>query len=156
MSSNVTNQVAYLRTSRNFNEDLNQLTVEINKTYLDIAAAVNERIIGLYPVNKPAITGETFFNGANQKQQTLRQIYLFTSTSSIVHGINVTNTNQFTECYGSYTNGTNSYGLLWATNQNVTGQISFYITSTEIVFVVDSEAPSLTSGRIVLTWLSQP
>ena len=54
MSSNLINQVAYLRTSREFPEELHQLTVEINKTYVDIANAVNARVIGLFPTNRPA------------------------------------------------------------------------------------------------------
>jgi len=52
---------------------------------------------------------------------------------------------------------TNSYGLIFGSNSATTipGQISFYITATQIIFIVDGAAPALTSGRIVLTWLSQ-
>lgn len=154
MSSNVVNSVAFLRTSRNFPEDLNQLTVESNKSYVDIAAAVNDRIIGLFPTTRPAITGETYFI-TSAKQQTLRQVYTFTSTSNIPHNVQVTDPNQFTSCFGSYTDGTNGYGLMYGSNGGtIPNQISFYLTSTDIVFEVDAGAPSLTSGRIVLTWLS--
>lgn len=152
--TSIINQVPYLRTSREFPEELQQLTVQVNKSYVDIANAVNSRTIGLFPVNRPAITGESWFLIKNQRQQTLRQTYTFTSTASINHGIQVTDTDQFTRCFGSYTNGTNSFGLFWGTSVAIAGQITFYITSTQIVFLVGAGAPALTSGRIVLEWLS--
>ena len=80
MSSNIINQVAYLRTSREFPEELHQLSVEINKMYVDVAGAVNERTIGLFPVNRPSQTGNSYYIFQNRKQQTLRQVYTFTAT----------------------------------------------------------------------------
>ena len=154
--NNVVNQVAYLRTSREYSEDLNKLTVEINKSYLDIANAVNNRIIGIFPTNRPAITGESFYLQNNLKQQTIRQVYVFTSTTSINHQINVLDPYQFTKCSGTYTNGVNSFGLIFGTSIAIAGQIGFYITATQIVFVVGAGAPALSSGRIILEWLSQP
>jgi hypothetical protein len=156
MSSNVVNASPFLRTTRSFPEELQPLTVEINKSYLDIANAVNDRTIGLFPVNRPAITGEGWFIASNQKQQTLRQVYTFTSTTSINHGITIYNPGQFTSCYGSYTDGTNSYGLIFGTSTAVAGLITFYLTSSQIVFETGSGAPSLSSGTIVLEWLSAP
>lgn len=152
--NNVVNQVPYLRTSREFPEELHQLTVEMNKTYIDIANAVNNRTISIFPTNRPAITGERWFFNQNNSQQTLRQIYTFTSTAAITHGLNINDSNQFTKCSGSYTNGTNSYGLLFASSVAISGQITFYITSTQIIFVSGAGAPSLIAGRIVLEYLS--
>lgn len=156
MTSNVVNQIAYLRTSREFPEEIHQLTVEINKSYIDTAAAVNNRVIGIFPTTRPAITGESWFIRNNQRQQTLRQVYTFTATTAITHGITVIDPSQFTQCYGSYTDGTNSFGLIFGTSGAIPNQISFYVTATQIVFVVGAGAPALTSGMIVLTWLSQP
>ena len=151
------NQVAFLRTSRNFPEDLTQLTVESNKSYVDIASAVNSRTIGLYPTTRSAITVNEYFLVSNAKQQTLRQAYTFTSTSSIAHTINNVSPGQFINCFGSYTNGTNTFGLIFGTSGGtIPNQISFYVTSTQIVFEVDGGAPTLTSGIIVLEWLSRP
>jgi len=155
MTSNVVNSVPFLRTSRNFPEELHQLTVEINKSYVDIANTVNVRTIGLFPTNRPAITGECYFLVKNQRQQTLRQVYTFTTTAAIDHNIPVNDPNQFTSCFGSYTDGTNSYGIIWGTTVAIAGQISFYVTATQIVFLVGGAAPSISSGRIILTWLSQ-
>ena len=156
MSANITNQVAYLRTSRNFPDDPQELSVQLSKSYIDIARAVNDRTIGIYPTQKPAVTGESFYITKNQKQQTLRQVFSFTATTSITHGITVTDTNQFTCCYGSYSDGINSYGLIFGTSVAVAGLISFYVSATQIVFVLGAGAPGLTSGRIILQWLSSP
>lgn len=151
--NNVVNQTPYLRTSRNFPNEINQLTVEINRTYVDIANAVNQRTIAIFPVNLPAITGENWFFDRNERQQTFRQVYIFTSTASINHGITVNTPGQFTRCFGSYTDGTNNYNLPWSTNVAIAGQLTFYVTATQIVFLIGG-APALVNGKIVLEWLS--
>jgi hypothetical protein len=156
MSTNVINQIPYLRTSREFPEELKQLTVEVNKSYVDTANAVNNRIISIFPTSRPAINGESWFLSGNQKQQGFRQVYTFTSTASILHRITVVTPSQFIRCFGSYTDGTNSYGLIFASTVAIAGQISFYITSTSIVFVSGGGAPVLTQGTIVLEWVSLP
>lgn len=153
--NNVVNQVAYLRTSREFPEDLTKLTIEINKSYVDIANIVNNRIIGLFPTNKPAITGESWFITGNQRQQSLRQLYPFTTTTPIPHGLNLNQIDRFTRCFGAFTDGTNWYGLINGSNIAIAGQVSFYVTPTNIVFLVGAGAPALTKGQIVLEWLSQ-
>lgn len=154
MSSNVINSMPFLRTSRDFPPDPEQLRIQINKAYLEIANSMNERVIGFYTNNQPSITGENYYIN-NRKQQTLRQVYTFTSTASINHNINVVDIMQFTSCYGNWTDGTNSYGLIFGSNGAIPNQISFYLTKTQIIFVLGAGAPALTSGRIVLTWLSQ-
>ncbi len=156
MSSNVVNQVAYLKTSRNFPEDLKQLTVEINKTYLDIANAVNARTIGIFPVNRPAITGESWFVDKNRRQQGFRQVYVFTTTANIAHGINFDEVYAFVRNWGEYTDSAtgNWYGLINGSNVAIAGQISFYLTPTDIVFLTGAGASPLTSGQIVLEWIS--
>jgi hypothetical protein len=148
------NRVPYLRTSRKFPTEIKQLTLEIDRSYIDIANAVNNRTIGIFPSNESGVTGESWYIYNNQKQQTLRQVYVFTSTASINHNITVTTISQFVRCWGSYTDGTNSYGLFWATNVAIAGQITFYITPTQIVFSPDAAAPALTSGVVVLEYLS--
>lgn len=155
MSSNVINQVAFLRTSREFPAELQQLTVEANKAYVDTANAVNNRTISIFPTNRPAINGESWFLTGNQRQQGFRQVYTFTSTANIAHGINTTSFSQFSRKFGNYTDGTNFYGLISASNVAIAGQITFYVTPTDIVFLTGAGAPALTSGTIVLEWLSQ-
>ncbi len=156
MNNNVFNQVAYLRTTRDFPQDMDQLTTELSRSYLDIAGVVNARIIGLFPVNKPVVTGERWVLQGNQKQQGLRQAYIFTTTASINHNINLTTISRFVRCWGEFTDGTNWYGLIHGSNVAIAGQISFYITPTQIVFLTGAGAPALTKGNIVLEWISQP
>jgi len=156
MSTNFINQVAYLRTSREFPEELHQFTVEVGKMYIDIANAVNARTIGLFPINRPTQTSNSFFVSQNRRQQTLRQVYTATTTASINHNIIGVTPGQFINCFGSYTDGVNSYGLIYGSNVAIAGQISFYVTSTQIVFLVGAGAPAPTSLIVVIEWLSAP
>lgn len=156
MSSNVVNQSPYLRSSRNFPLEAQPLAVEVNKSYLDISEKMNLRTIGIFPTSRPALTGESWFLTTNQKQQTLRQAYPFTSVATpIPHGIDFTRINGFTRCFGSFTDGTNWYGLIFGSNVAIAGQISFYLAPTAITFLSGGGAPAVTSGTVVLEWLSQ-
>lgn len=154
--NNIANQVAFLRTSREFPEEIHQLSVEVNRSYLDIANAVNSRTIGLFSVNRAALTGESWFVSNNQKQQTIRSVYTFTSTSSITHGLTTSQYPYFTKMSGTFTDGTNWMGLISGSTVAIAGQISFYVSPTQIVFLVGAGAPALTKGVIVLEYLSQP
>lgn len=156
MSANVVNQVAYLRTSRTFPNDLNQLAVETNKAYVDTANAVNNRTISMFPTVRPAINGESWFITANQKQEAFRQVYKFTTTANIPHNVKNVVPGQFVRGFGEYTDGTNTYGLIYGSNVAIAGQISFYISSTNIIFLVGAGAPTVTSGLVIIEWLSQP
>lgn len=156
MSSNVFNSSAYIRTSREFPEELHQLTVEVNKAYVDTAQAVNSRVISSFATTKPVITGEKWYITNNQAQEAFRQVYTFTSTANIPHKITLTQIDRFVGCYGTYTDGTNWYGIPFGSNVAVVGMLSFYVTATNIVFVVGAGSPAVVSGTIVLQWLSQP
>ena len=151
--NNIVNSMPFLKTSRSFPEDTENLSEELNKAYLEIAQAVNDRTIGLFSINRPAITGNSFFL-TSRRRQTLRQVYVFNTTTAIDHNISSINPDDFTNCNGSYTDGTNNYGLFWATSVAIPGQITFYLTSTQIIFVVGGGAPAVTSGKIILEWLS--
>ncbi len=155
MSSNVANQSAFLRTSRNFPEvDLHQLAVELNKAYIDIANTVNSRTISIFPTQRKVVNGENwYFN--NQRQQGFRQIYPFTTApSTIPHNIDFASVSQFTKCSGSYTDGTNWYGAIYASNVGIAGQISFYVDPTNIVILSGGGIPAITTGTIVLEYIA--
>lgn len=157
MTSNVANQVAYLRTSREFPEDIKQLTVELNKSYIDTSNAVNARTIGLFPTNVSAITGESWLITGNRRQQTIRRVYTFTAYGSISHGINLSNTQGFTRIYGTFTDGSVWYPLPYVNVTNVNNQVSVTVTSSNIVITGGGGSPpSVTSGYVVLEWLSAP
>lgn len=150
-------QSPYLREQRQFpNDDLRELSNQVDHTYIDIASKVNARTIGLFAVGFPMVTGETWFlTGQPNRQQTLRQVYTFTGAGNIAHGINFASITQFTRGFGDYTDGTNWYGVIFATSVGIAGQVTFYITPTNIVVLVDGGAPAVTSGTIVVEWLSQ-
>lgn len=146
----------YIRQQRFFpNDNLKALSVEMDRTYIDIATKINDRTIGLFALNMQVITGENWFlAGSNQNQQTIRELFTFTSTSSINHNINWASVSRFTRNFGEYTDGTNWYGLISGTSVAIAGQISFYVTPAQIIFEVGAGAPPLTSGNIVLEWLA--
>ena len=156
--SNIINQVAYIKTSREFPSDLDQIANILTRAYPEIANAINERTIGLFPSNRPAITGNSYYVFQNKKQQSLRQTYTFTTTANILHGIDFVQVAYIGAMYGQYTDGTNWYGLIPGTNVagGIAGQIVFYLTPTEIVFIVGAGSPALTKGIIVIEWISQP
>lgn len=154
--SNVINQTAFLRTSREFPEELKQLTVEVNKSYLDTAQAVNTRVIGLFPTTRSAQNGESWFLSANARQQGLQQVYTFTAAGNIPHGITNLLPSQIVDCYGSYTDGTDAFGVLFGTSVAIAGQVSAYVTATNIVVQADAGAPAIVSGVVVLKWISRP
>ena len=92
--------------------------------------------------------------GQANRQRSLRQVYAFTSTTSITHNIPFAELTSFKTAYGTYTDNTNWYGCIFASNVAIAGQITFYITPTHIVFASGAGAPTLTSGLIVLEWIS--
>lgn len=155
MSSNVINQVAFLRTSREFPEEIHQLTVEVNKFYVDIANAVNSRGIALFPTTRPAQNGESWYLVNNQRQQGFRQVYTFTAAGNIPHGITNFIPQQIVDAYGSYTDGTNAYGVIFGTSVAIAGELSVYVTSTNIVVLLGAGAPAISSGKVVLSWISR-
>lgn len=164
MSTNI-NRSPFLRTSREIPEELHQLTVEVNKAYVEIAAYVNDRIIGLFPTIKPAITGEAWFL-TNARQQSQRQVYIvpsgIISGSTINLGFKISSISQFSpKCYGTFTDGTNWYGLIFASNIPIAGQVSFFLnvngastTTDQIVFEVGAGAPAISSGTVLVEWLA--
>lgn len=147
----------YLRGQRQFPyDDLRMLANQCDQAYIDVATKVNERVIGNYAINLFSVTGERYFlQGQPKPQQVLRQVYTFTAAGPVAHGLDVAAITAFINCYGEYTDGTNWYGVMYGSSVAIAGQISFYITATDIVIVAGAGAPAITSGLIVLSWISQ-
>lgn len=157
MSSNLLNQSPYIRTSRSFPTDSQALSVEIDRAYIDIANNLNQRIIGLFAKNRPVITGESWFINKNQRQQTERQVYTFTGSGSIAHGLNTSQISSFTRIYGTFTNGANFYPLPYVDVVAANNQVNVYVSPTNIVITSGGGSPpAITSGIVVIEWLSQP
>ncbi len=149
--------VPYLRSFRQFpSDELKSLSTESDKAYIDTALAVNARTIGIFPTNKSAITGETWFLTNNRAQQGNRRAYPFTTTTSINHLLDLNGIQSFVRIYGIYTNGTNWFSITPTSNTSIAGQIGAYVTPTQIVFTVGAGAPTPTSGVVILEWLSFP
>lgn len=151
--NNIVNTSPYLVDQRSFSKEGDDLNQDLDKSYVDIANAVNSRTIGIYAINRPSVTGNQFYP-ENVKLQSLRQIYVFTGTSAIPHGLTLSDVPYMANMEGYYYDDTNWYGLMAASTTAITGQISFYLDETNINFVVDGAAPSLTKGMIILEWLS--
>ena len=83
------NQSPYLRVQRHFPSDsIQALTVELDRSYVDTAIKVNARTIALFALGSQIVTGEVWYlQGSSQGEQGLRQVYTFTSTGNIAHGI---------------------------------------------------------------------
>ena len=147
----------YLREQRKFpTEDVKELSAQMDQTYIDIASKVNNRTIGLFAPNSPVITGDKwYFTGPNTVQQSLRQIYPFTSLAAINHLIPSADISKVShKSYGTVTDGTNWYGVIYASNVAIAGQYSFYVTPTQIILLAGVGAPTLVSGYINLDFIS--
>jgi len=155
MSSNFANQAPFLRTSRNFPEDPQALTVEVNKSYIDIANAVNNRTISLFVQGRPVITGESWFLSSS-RQQTIRQIYSITGAGSYPHMLNLSQIFAFSRIFGSFTDGTNWYPLPYVSATAANNQVQLSVTLTNIVITAGAGSPpTISSGVVVLEWISQ-
>lgn len=153
-------QSPYLREQRQFpNEDVKSLSSQSDQAYIDVAQKVNDRTIGLYAVNSPIITGEKWYlkgqEGQQKKQQTLRQVYQFTRNGSIPHGIDFQNLTDFTKCQGSFTNGSNYFGVIYGSNTAIPAQVSFYIDPISIIVLSGVGAPTISRGIIILEWIAK-
>lgn len=150
-------QSPFLREQRQFpNEELRELSNQVDHAYIDIAQKVNARTIGTYAPNFQISTGNRWFlSGSSTSQQTLRQIYMFTAAGNIPHGINFAAITNIPIGFGDFTDGTNYYGVIYGSSVAIAGQVSFYVTPTNIVVLSGAGAPAIVSGTVVLEWVSQ-
>jgi len=138
-------------------DDLRGLSHQIDISYIDISSKVNARTIGTYATGFPLVTGERWYlTGSSTAQQTLRQVYQFSAAGNIAHGINVAAITTFTRIYGVFTDGTVYYPLPYVDVVAVNNQVNVVVNATNIVITAGGGAPpSITSGYVILEWLSQ-
>lgn len=163
MSTNIPNQVSFLRTTRLFPEDDHQLSVELNKCYVDIANAVNSRTIGIFAINRESVTGESWFVSTNLtkqslRQQSLRQAYNFDdSTLTFNHNLGLSSATNVTRIWGVFYDGTYWQTLPYVDVVNVTNQITVKLSSTQVVITKGAGAPpAMSKGLLVIEYLSNP
>ncbi len=153
MTANVLNRSPYLRTTRDFPVDSQKLSEELDKSYLDIASAVNLRTIGIYPSNKPVSTGESWYYNQNIKQVSLRQVYNLTSLASFDHGLNFNTIANFSKVTGTLFDGTNYYPLPYVSHVPAEC-VGLYVTPTQVIVHAGATPPAFVRGIIILEWLS--
>lgn len=155
MSTNLPNQSPFLRQQRLFPREMQALTVEVDRSYTDIANATNARTIGIYTSNNYVQTGESWYlNGL--RYQGFRQFYTFTAAGNITHNINVANIFAITAIYGTFTDGTNWYPLPYVNATAANNQVQVIVTPTQIQITAGGGSPpAITQGYVVLEWLSQ-
>lgn len=156
MTIDILNRSPYVRTTREFPSDPDLLRLEINRSYIDLANGINNRTIADHTTGRAAQTGENWYLFNNKKQQGFRQVYTFTASGNIAHGLSVSSFYGFVKIYGMFTDGTNWYPLPHVDVTNVANQVSVSVTSTNIVITRGASAPSITSGTVVLEFLSNP
>ena len=153
MNNPLYNRSPFLQSQKDFSNNIERLTTEIFKAYVDIAQKVNQRIIGTYAINKPSLTGESWFV-TSQRMQTQRQLYTITTATSYPHGIDLSQIVGFTRIYGTAYDGTNWYPLPYIDATSATDQIEVYVDGTNIVITAGGGTPpTITEGYVVLEWL---
>lgn len=148
-------QQPYIRAQRSFpNKDMKELSVEMDRAYIDIATKINDRTIGTFSLNNSVVTGEQWYLQGTQKQQTIRQVYTILGSGAIGHGIDFSSITGITKIYGTFTDGTNYYPLPYVDITNTNKQVNIVVTPSQIVITSGASAPTVQSAMIVLEWLS--
>jgi len=156
-------QGSFLRTSRNFPEDLRQLSIEVDRSYIDIARNVNTRVIGFFTLNRSTVTGENWFITQAKRQQGLRQVYRFDDTMlvgsviTIPHEIQFLSITNIVRIWGTFFDGTYWQTLPYVDVVSVTNQINVKIDDTNIIITKGAGAPpTMENGLIVIEYLALP
>jgi len=157
----VLNQASFLRTSRNFPPEVKQLSIEVDRSYIDIARNVNTRTIGFFTLNRSTVTGENWFITQARRQQGLREVYRFDDAHLVIaHGIQFLSLTNFIRIWGTFfdTGGTASwYPLPYVDTVLVTNQISVQVDATNITITKGATNPfTIDNGLVVLEWLANP
>lgn len=177
MSSNIVNQQPFIRSTWDFPKDGPSMSVEMNRSYLELAQFVNARTIGLFPTNRPAQGGEQWFIPPDQNQPlasqrvyNFRQVYTVgaiaaaTPTTTIPHGIDIfQNVSFMTKCQGALQTVSNNWiGCIFASGNAIAGQYTFFVGRNSAPGVLDGNitilqgaaAQPINKGIIVLEWIN--
>lgn len=163
MNENIFNQNAFLRAQTSFPREINDLVEELDKNWVDTASAINNRIISLFAINKSVVTGETWYIFQNKKQQSLRRVYTF---GAIAPGteldipINISGFTQFSRIWGTtVTTAIDWRPLPYIDPAVLTTGVALLVGPVagvnSIRIILGATAQPVTSGLVVLEWLSQ-
>lgn len=147
----------YLREQREFpSDDLKMLARQSDQAYIDIAQKVNSRVIGSYALDTEIVTGEKWFVSGSAPKQTLRKLFKISSTGSIPHGLNLSQTSGITKIYGTFTDGSVWYPIPYVDATSTNNQIQVTIDTTNIILTAGGGSPpTISSGWITIEYLSQ-
>jgi hypothetical protein len=162
---NNVNSTPYLRTSREFPEDLNRLCQEVNKAYVDTANVVNARTIGIYPTTRAAVTGNIYYLEGRQRFQSQREVYIFgaiAAGSSLSIPYVVSGFSEFVKIYGTcLTDGTDlsddedARPIPYVSNTPDDDiELRVDTITNDIIITVGSACANILKGLIVLEWIS--
>jgi hypothetical protein len=161
--NDVISQASFLRTSRNFPEEPRQLSIEVDRSYIDIARNVNNRTIGFFTLNKSTVNGENWFITQAKRQQGLRQVYRFDDTMlvgaviTIAHEMNFLSLTNIVRIWGTFFDGTFWQTLPYVDVINVTNQINVKVDSTNIIITKGAGAPpAMNNGLVIVEFIAQP
>lgn len=149
---------AFLITSRFFPTDMVQLEPVLNKMYIEVAQAVNQRTIGTFDKIQ-AVTGENWYNDANplQKKQSYRKVFSFEAIAAgatLTFNHDIQGIVQLTRAYGTCITVTPDFRPIpYASATAVNTQIELNVTLTQINIINGAGAPNIQSGIIVLEYL---
>ncbi len=152
MATVVPNQTPFLRQQRLLPQEMQALTVEIDRAYTDIAAAVNFRKMGVFTNNNSTQNGETWYQDG-LSYQGFRRFYNFTAAGNIPHGLNLDNIFAFTNIYGTFTNGTIWTPIPAVSIVSAINQVRAQVDATNIIIAACAGAPVIVRGIIVLDWI---
>lgn len=147
----INSESPYLPNSFRFSEDDSVLISQLTRMYGSIAFRLNNREISIYDFQE-RLTGQkwTDVNNLQVPKETFRKVFSFTAAGSFAHNISA-----LTQVlgWGEFTDGTNFYGAIYGSSVAIAGQVSFYVTPTNIVVLSGAGAPTITAGVIVLEYL---
>ncbi len=148
----------YIATTRDFQQDENNLRLLLNQSYIEIANSLNLKSNGVFETIETQ-NGEQFFGNTDNQQKkryAFRKVFTIDpiapgATLTFAH--NITGVTQFTHIYGVINTAADSRPLPYVDVVNVTNQVSLSVTATNIVITSGATATAITGGIVVLEYL---
>lgn len=157
MTLSTNNRQSFLITSRFFPPDLGLLTPVLNKSYIEMSHATNDRTIGIHSAAQ-LVTGEKWLQEGNPliSIQSFRKIFQFEAivTGAILtidHGI--VGLDEFSKTYGECrTDFPDFRPIPYTSTTLLTENIATRRTDTQIIITNGATAPNIISGIITLEY----
>lgn len=150
----------FLIGERTFPEEIDELTIELDKMYSDIARFTNVREIGIYDKFE-MVSGRTWYDNDDtsplERRQSYRRLYTFTNftnagnTNTIPHGLQTIS--EVVDYWGQAITAIPDYRRLPYSAILTTDNIELRVNSTNIEILVGSTSPNLVSGFVVLEYI---